>query len=98
LILLCAGFVGTIAVPLFFNPVASLLNFPSNALTIAMLVDLAATPLAVIASIVGLVRGHEARFQTPLSLVSLILSALGTVILVLPLALFVTGVWVLPHI
>jgi hypothetical protein len=93
LILLCAGFVGTIAVPLAVSLVMAWPNVTSSVFTTAMIVDLAATPAALIVSIAGLVRGHELKFKTPLSLFSLVLSALGTVLFVLPIALFVTGVW-----
>jgi hypothetical protein len=96
--LLCAGFVATIAFPFVDDLIVNWWTVPSIALTVAILVVLAATPIALITSIAGLVRGHQLKFQTPLSLASLILSFLGTVVLALPIALFVTGVWVLPHI
>jgi hypothetical protein len=91
LILLGAGFLCTIAAPfVLFSLDASLGMF-------AILAILALTPFALILSVIGLMRGHDQKFQAPLSLTSLILSVLGTVILVLPIFLFVTGVWVLPH-
>ena len=93
LVLLLAGFLGTIVVPL----VLSALRAPTSLVTFAMLVDLALTPIALVLSIGGLVRGSTENFKTPLSLSVLILSALGTLVLVLPIGLFVTGVWVLPH-
>ena len=91
LILLGAGFLATIALPF----IGSALGPAATGIT---LVVLAATPIALILSIVGLVRGHEAKVQTPTSLSALILASIGTVFLALPIALFVTGVWILPHI
>ena len=92
-ILLSVGFLGTIAIPVGASLLESWANISTSGLTFAMLFDLGATPAALIASIVGLVRGHELKFKTPVSLVTLVLSILGTVILVLPLALLLTGVW-----
>jgi hypothetical protein len=89
LILLVAGFVGTILVPVF----ESALTLTTVEFTTSLLIVLAVTPIALIVSIAGLVRAHQYEFQAPLSLVSLILSALGSVLLVLPIALFATGVW-----
>jgi hypothetical protein len=80
LILLCAGFVGPILVVAF---AVSGLLFGFYELEVAMLVVLSATPLALIASIAGVVRGHQLKFKTPLSLTSLILSIVGTVVIVL---------------
>jgi hypothetical protein len=91
LILLAAGFFGTIAAPFAFSTVDASLS------TFGILVILALTPIALVASVIGLMRGHEQKFQAPLSLTALILSVLGTVILVVPIFLFVVGVWVLPH-
>jgi len=98
LILLAAGFIATIALPFIFTALGSLLNLAGLAEQAITLVVLAATPVALILSIVGLVRGHEAKVHTPASLIALIFSIIGTVFLALPIALFVTGVWILPHI
>lgn len=98
LILLCAGFVATILVPFAFALISGVATLPAIVGTVTTLIILAATPVALIVSITGLVRGHQLKFKAPASLVALILSILGTVCLALPIALFVTGVWVLPHI
>ena len=92
--LLCAGFVCTIGVSVLF----SVLTVPNGVAIGATLVILAATPVALILSIMGLARAHQHRYTAPMSLVGLILSVLATVFLALPIALFVTGVWVVPHI
>ncbi len=93
LILLIVGIAGTVGIPAAF----SALRLPEAALTFAMLVDLALTPIALVLSVLGLVRGFQQKFQTPLSLAVLIVSTLGTFFIVLPMGLFITGVWVLPH-
>ena len=98
LILLAAGFVGTIAIPFVGTLLATAVTVSAPVAQGVTLIILAATPVALILSIVGLVRGHEAKVQAPASLVALILSTIGTVFLALPIALFVTGVWILPHI
>ena len=97
LILLGAGFVGTILVPVGYSLATLQLNLPEMLFTVAMIIVLAASPAALAVSILGLVRGRRLKFLTPLSLSSLILATLGTVLLALPIALFVTGVWILPH-
>ena len=91
LLLLVGGFFATIAAPFV------LFSLPSAMGTFAILAILALTPIALVLSVLGLMRAHEQNFQAPLSLTALVLSALGTVLLVLPILLFVTGVWVLPH-
>ncbi len=92
--LLAAGFVLTIALPVLSSVFAGIsAGFPVSVFSGALLVILALSPAAIVVSIVGLVRGHEQKFHTPLSLVTLILAVLGTVILALPIALFTTGVW-----
>lgn len=98
IILLIAGFVATILVPFVFALISGVATLPAIVGTVTTLIILAATPVALIVSITGLVRGHQLKFKAPASLVALILSILGTVCLALPIALFVTGVWVLPHI
>ena len=98
LILLLAGFVGTIAIPLALSQLTASLYLAVNVTEIGTLIDLAATPAAAVFGIIGLVRAHEGKYQAPVSLIVLVLAVIGTIILVLPIALFVTGVWVLPHI
>ena len=93
LVLLVLGFFGTIAAPFAFAAI----SLPNGVLQFVMLVILALTPIALVTSILGLVRGFQQKFKTPTSLAVLIVSALGTIFLVLPIGLFVTGVWVLPH-
>jgi hypothetical protein len=93
LILLGTGFFATIGVPLLDGLVVSATSYSGASLGGIMLVILALTPLAVVVSITGLVRAHDSAFKAPLSLASLIISALGTVLVVLPIALFATGVW-----
>jgi hypothetical protein len=93
LVLLVAGFLGTIGVPMLL----SALRVPTSLLTSAMLADLALTPIALVLSIGGLVRGFTQKFKTPMSLAVVIVSALGTIFLAVPIGLFVAGVWVLPH-
>jgi Protein of unknown function (DUF2510) len=98
LILLVAGFLGTIAALIAFSYASTVVSYPGTVFTSVMLVVLAATPAALVVSIVGLVRGHGMKFVAPVSLASLIIATLGTVLLALPIALYVTGVWILPHI
>jgi hypothetical protein len=93
MILLCAGFLGTIAVPVIYSSIAAWANYPSSILTVAMFLDFAATPVALVVSIAGLRRAHEQKFKAGLSLITLALSIAGTVLLVLPLSLLITGVW-----
>lgn len=97
LILLCVGFVGTILVAVVQSLLLGFTNVPQIVFTVAILVDLALTPAALVISIAGLVRAHDGKFKADASLVVLILAVVGTVMLALPIALFVTGVWVLPH-
>jgi multisubunit Na+/H+ antiporter MnhF subunit len=97
LILMCVGFAGTIVVPVVQSLLYGFAHVPQIVFTVAILVDLALTPAAVILSIAGLVRAHDGKFKADVSLVVIILAIVGTVILALPIALFVTGVWVLPH-
>jgi hypothetical protein len=97
-ILLGAGFVGTILLPVVFSVIGELSTIPAIVGTVATLIVLSATPVALIVSVAGLVRAQQLKFKSPASLIALILSILGTVFLALPIALFVTGVWVLPHI
>jgi hypothetical protein len=99
LILLGVGFFGTILVGLGSSALSSVdPNLPSTVFTASILLVLAASPAALVVSIVGLAHGHALKFLAPVSLASMILAVLGTVILALPIALFVTGVWILPHI
>ena len=97
LILLLAGFVGTILIPLALSALTAQINIP-YLVEIGTLIDLAATPAAAVFGIIGLVRGQEGKYQAPLSLAILIIAVIGTVILVLPISLYVTGVWAVPHI
>jgi Protein of unknown function (DUF2510) len=90
---------GGVAVILLFAGLVGIVVFEvSPATLLAALFAFALLPLAVAASIAGLVRGQTLKFKTPTSLTSLIFSAIVTFLIVLPMALVVTGVWVLPRI
>jgi hypothetical protein len=57
------------------------------------IVLLVATPLALIVSIGGLVRAHARDYKAPLSLITLLVSLAGTVLIGTPLIFLATGVW-----